>query len=1054
MSRLSSISIRRPVLAVVMSTVIVIFGVIGYFFLGVREYPSVERPIITVMTSYAGANAAVIDAQITEPLEASINSVDGIRKLTSVSREGSSRITVEFGLEVDMERAANDVRDRVSAAIGRLPADANPPRVSKDNPDNNPLFFLSISSPERSLLELSDIANVDFAERLQTVDGVSTVDIWGERRYAMRIWMNPQRLAAYGLTPLDIQQALRAQNVELPSGRIEGEFTELTVRTLARLETVEDFENLILRQEGASIIRLQDVAQVTLGAENEQRILKRDGIPMVGVVIRPQPGANHIDIVDEVERRVEFIKRDLPADIEVAVGFDNTRFIRASIAEVQQTVFIALLLVILIIFLFLRDWRTTVIPVLVIPVSLIGAFFVMYLAGFSINVLTLLAIVLAVGLVVDDAIVVVENIYSKIEGGMDPVQAGEEGTREIFFAVIATTLALISVFLPILFLSGLSGRLFREFGVVLAGAVVISSFAALTLTPMLAVRFLKKRERQPWLYRATEGFFQGMSREYAAGLQGFLHLRWLAFPIALGAGALGFIIWNGLPQELAPLEDRSSMRLSATAPEGATFEYMDEYMDRAEQVVRGAAGNEMRTMVTMTPGFGAGASNQAFSMIMLKDRDDRELSQAQVASRITAAMRDLPGARAVVTQPPSISTTGGRGGGLQMQYVILAPNLERLTEVLPAFMARAEEEDALGYLDVNLKFDRPELRLEIDRERAQSLGISVRDISQTLQLALSGLRYDYFVRDGRQYEVIGQVARDDRSEPVDLNALYVRTRAGAPIPLGNLVRFTEHVAPTQLFRFDRYVSATVSGQLADGYSIGDGIAAMDRVAAEVLDGSFATTLDGEARDFAEGSRTLLFVFALALVLVYLVLAAQFESFRDPLIILFTVPLAVTGALGSLWYFNQTLNVFSQIGMIMLVGLVTKHGILIVEFANQRKAAGLSVSDAILEAAVARFRPILMTAFSTILGVLPIALALGAGAESRMPMGIAVVGGMVIGTALTLFVVPAIYTFFTAPEATRIPTTQLARPSQGPPNPRGRKSPTLAPATFSPEPDPS
>ncbi len=1033
MSGISSISIRRPVLAVVMSLVIVIFGVIGFFFLGVREYPSVERPVITVMTSYAGANADVIDSQITEPLEASINAVDGIQKLTSASREGSSRITVEFGLDVDIERAANDVRDRVSAATGRLPADANPPRVSKDNPDNTPLVFLSISSNERSLLELSEIANIDFAERLQTIDGVSTVDVWGERRMAMRIWLNPQRLAAYGLTPLDIQQALRAQNVELPSGRIEGEMTELTVRTMARLTTEEDFENLILRQEGSNIVRLQDVAQVQLGAQNEQRILKRDGVPMVGVVVRPQPGANHIDIVDAFHERVEVISRDLPADVQIGIGFDNTRYIRASIAEVRQTIFIALLLVILIIFLFLRDWRTTVIPVMVIPVSLIGSFFIMYMAGFSINVLTLLAIVLAVGLVVDDAIVVVENIYAKIEGGMDPQQAGEEGTREIFFAVVATTLALVAVFLPILFLSGLTGRLFREFGVVLAGAVIISSFAALSLTPTLAVRLLKRRETQPWLHRRTEPFFRGASREYEGSLGGFLRNRWLAFPVILGAGGLAFGLWNALPSELAPLEDRAQMRIQATAPEGATFEYMDAYMDQLEEVIRTEAADELRALVTMTPGFGAGAANSAFTMVMLQDADQREATQQQVATRLTRALSGLPGARSVISQPPTISG-GGRFGGLQMQYVLLAPNLEELTEVLPAFTARAEEEPAFNFVDVNLKFDRPELQVKIDRDRAQTLGISARDISQTMQLALSGLRYDYFVRDGRQYEVIGQVARDSRNEPVDLNGLYVRSGTGEPVPLGNLVRFTEHVGPTQLFRFDRYISATVSAQLANGYSIQDGIDAMNRVAAEVLDPSFATALDGEARDYMEGARTLLYVFGLALLLVYLVLAAQFESFRDPLIILLTVPLAVSGALVSLWYFGQTLNVFSQIGMIMLVGLVTKHGILIVEFANQRKAAGLSREDAIREAAGARFRPILMTAFSTMLGVLPIALALGAGAESRMPMGIAVVGGMLIGTFLTLYVVPAMYTFISSREATRVPASQLAKPARVPGTP--------------------
>ncbi len=1042
MSGLSSISIRRPVLATVMSIVIIIFGVIGFWFLGVREYPSVDPPIITVSTSYAGASADVIESQITEPLEASVNAVEGIKQLTSTSREGRSTIIVEFELGVDMERAANDVRDRVSQAIGRLPVDADPPQVSKADADNTPLVFLNISSDQRSLLDLSDLANNVFRERLQTIPGVSSVQVWGERRYAMRLWLDPQRLAAYRLTPLDVQQALRAQNVELPSGRIEGAMTELTVRTMGRLSTPEEFEGLILRQDGASIVRLRDVGRAELGAANERSILKRDGIPMVGVVLLPQPGANHIDIVDEFYDRVEVIRMDLPPDVRLGIGFDNTRYIRNSITEVQQTIFVALALVILIIFLFLREWRTTVIPILVIPVSLIGAFFVMYMAGFSINVLTLLAIVLAVGLVVDDAIVVVENIYAKIEAGMDPLRAGEEGTREIFFAVIATTLALVAVFLPILFLSGLTGRLFREFGVVLAGAVVISSFAALTLTPMLSVKLLRKRERHSWLYRKTEPFFNTLSARYQRSLSSFLRYRWLAFPLLAGAAALSYLLWTGLPSELAPLEDRGQARMFATAPEGATFEYMEEYMNRVVATAREEVP-ELEAIISITsPGFGAASSvNSGFAILMFGDAAGRERSQQQIADQLTVSARRLSGARTFVSQPPTI---GGRGfGGLPVQYVLQAPNLERLREVLPQFLEQARQQPEFALVDVNLKFDRPELQVVIDRERAQSLGISARDISQTMQLALSGLRYDYFIREGKQYDVIGQVARENRNQPLDLNTLHVRSQTGQPIALGNLVHFTERTGPPQLFRFDRWVSATVSASPAPGYGIADGIEAMDRVAAEVLDPSFSTALDGEARAFAEGSTTLLYVFGLALLLIYLVLAAQFESFRDPATILLTVPLALTGALVSLWYFDQTLNVFSQIGMIMLIGLVTKHGILIVEFANQRKAAGLGVMEAIQEAATARFRPILMTAFSTMLGILPIALALGAGAESRKPMGIAVVGGMLIGTALTLFVVPAVYSYFTARPVRPEPEIARTEPIEAPPVSRVVREPLVA-----------
>jgi multidrug efflux pump len=1014
-SGLASLSIRRPVLATVMSIAIVIFGVIGFSFLGVREYPSVDPAVITVSTMYPGASSDVIESQITEPLEASINSVEGIRELTSVSREGRSTVTVEFDLDVDLERAANDVRDRASQAMRELPPDAEPPTVAKANADNSPIVFLNLSSKQRDLLALTDLAINRFQERLQTIDGVSSVDIWGEKRYAMRFWLDPQRLAAYRLTPLDVQNALQRQNVELPSGRIEGTTTELTVRTTGRLSTPGEFERMILRQDGSRIVRLRDVATVQLGAENERSILKRDGVPMVGVVLRAQPGANHINIVDEFYERVEQIRRDLPPDVELGIGFDNTRYIRRSITEVAETIALALALVVLIIFAFLRDGRTTLVPVMAIPVSLIGAFFVMYVADFSINVLTLLAIVLAIGLVVDDAIVVLENIYAKIEAGMDPAEAGEQGTREIFFAVVATTVALAVVFLPILFLTGLTGRLFREFGVTLAGAVIISSFVALTLTPMLAVRLLKRHEKQSWLYRVTEPFFVRMNGAYARSLDSFLRRRWLGVAVLGGAAALAVVMYRTLPSELAPIEDRGQLRIMATAPEGATFEYMDAYVDRLVGMVGDQAPEEAMISVT-SPGFSAsGSVNSGFVMVMLQDAAEREEPQQSVAQRLTREVRRLSGARSFVSEPPTISAGGGGFGGLPLQYVLQAPTIEQLREVLPRFMEEARQAPEFAFVDVNLKFDRPELQVEIDRDRAQSLGVSVLDVSRTLQLALSGQRYGYFIRDGRQYEVIGQVGRQDRDQPLDLGALYVRSASGEPVAVGNLVRVTETSAPPQLFRFNRYISATVSASLAPGVAMGDGIAAMDRIGDHVLPETFQTALNGEAQDFAEGSSSLLFVFLLALVLIYLVLAAQFESFRDPLVILLTVPLALTGALVSLWYFHQTLNIFSQIGMIMLIGLVTKNGILIVEFANQRRDAGLRVQDAVMDAAAARFRPILMTSLSTVLGILPIALALGAGAESRVPMGIAVVGGMVIGTALTLYVVPAMYSYLATPQ---------------------------------------
>ncbi|MEX0966127.1 MAG: efflux RND transporter permease subunit [Bacteroidia bacterium] len=1005
---LSSLSIRRPVLASVMSIIIVLFGVIGYTYLGVREFPSVDPPIITVATNYTGANAEVIETQITEPLEDAVNGIAGIRTLTSVSRDGRSTLTVEFELEVDLETAANDVRDKVSGAVRNLPEDAEPPIVSKADADANPIVFLNIKSEEKSLLELTEFADNIFKERLQTIPGVAEVDIWGEKKYSMRLWMNPGKLAAYDLTPLDVQSALQRENIELPTGSIEGNNMELTVRTLGRLANVEAFNDLIIKESENNIVRFRDVGRAELGPENMRTVLKRDGIPMVGVVLRPQPGSNHIEIADEFYERVEHIKKDLPADIELGIGFDTTDFIRASISEVVQTIFIAFILVVLIIFLFLRDWRATIIPVIAIPIALIGAFFIMYIADFSINVLTLLGVVLAIGLVVDDAIVVLENIYTKIEEGKKPVEAGMQGAAEIFFAVVATTIALAAVFLPVIFLQGLTGRLFREFGIVIAGAVLISSFVALTLTPMISTKLLKRREKHNRFYEATEPFFRNLTAGYANMLSWFMQRRWLAFAVMAAAIVLIFGIGSMLPSELAPIEDRGGLRIMSTGPEGATFEFMDDYMDDLIALVQEEVP-EVEAIISVTsPGFGASSStNSGFVRLKLVDADERERSQMEIADALSAKVTQLTTARAFVIQEQSI---GNQRSGQPIQYVIQAPNFEKLKEVLPKFLEEANQDPTFQFVDVNLKFNKPELRVEINREKARKAGVSTMNVAQTLQFAFSGTRFGYYIMNSNQYQVIGQVDRQDRSAPVDLASLYVRNNNGEMIQLDNLVELTEEITPPQLFHYNRFVSATVSASLAPGKTIGDGIAAMDRVKDKTLDDSFSTSLDGPSKDFVESSDSLLFAFLLALVLIYLVLSAQFESFRDPFIIMFTVPLAIGGAVLSLWYFGQTLNIFSQIGIIMLIGLVTKNGILIVEFANQRKAAGIDFMDAIQNAAVARFRPILMTSLSTILGVLPIALALGAGSESRVSMGIAVIGGLIFATILTLFVIPAIYSY--------------------------------------------
>ncbi|WP_373495765.1 efflux RND transporter permease subunit [Aquiflexum sp.] len=1012
MSSLSTISIRRPVLAIVMSLTILLFGIIGISFLGIREFPSVDPPIINVRTNYVGANADVIEAQITEPLEEAINGISGIKSLTSISNDGASSITVEFDVGADLEAAANDVRDKVSGAQRNLPPDTEPPVVSKADADSQPIVFLNVQSDRRTLLELSDIANNIFKERLQTIPGVSRVQIWGEKQYAIRLRMDPLRMASYGVTPLDVLNKVQSENVELPSGRIEGAAIELSVRTKSRLSSPQEFNNLIIKEDQNNIVKFQDVGKAELAALNERTVLKRDGIPMVGVVLVPLPGSNNIEILDEFYRRLEFIKKDLPDDVLLDIGFDSTKYIRNSINEVQQTIFVAFILVVTIIFLFLRDWRTTFIPVLTIPISLIGVFFIMYLMDFSINVLTLLGIVLSIGLVVDDAIVVLENIYTRIEKGENPDIAAEKGAEEIFFAVIATTVALAAVFLPVIFLTGTTGRLFREFGIVVAGAVIISSFVALTMTPMLSSKLLKKREKQNWLYTKTEPFFVWLNLKFNSALYSFMKVRWISFVLIIIMGFGIYQLVKVIPTELAPTEDRGEMRVNLAGPEGATFDYMDkvidemtvEFMDKIPEA-------EREGIITVTsPGFGTASTNSGFLRVILKDASERERTQQEIYEQVTGILTGFTAVRAFATQPQSI---GDRRGGLPVQYVIQAPTLDKLKEVIPEFMEKVGQSPIFSFSDINLKFTKPEIEVEIDRAKAQNIGVSVQEIARTLQLSYSGQRFAYFIMNGKQYQVVGEMQIQDRNEPVNLRMLYVRANNGELVQLDNLVTINEKSTPPQLYRFNRFVSATVSAGLVPGYTIGTGLEEMDRIASEVLDETYSTDVAGLSKEFRESSNSLVFAFIFALILIYLVLSAQFESFLDPLTIMFTVPLALFGALFSLWIFDFTLSIFSQIGIIMLIGLVTKNGILIVEFANQRKAQGMPIDEAILGAAGARFRPILMTSLSTILGILPIALALGAGAESRVPMGVAVIGGLAFATILTLFIIPAVYTYLTS-----------------------------------------
>ncbi len=997
---ISELSIRRPVLATVLTLIILLFGVIGYTYLGVREYPSVDNPIISVTCSYAGANADVIENQITEPLEQNINGIPGIRAMWSTSRQGQSRIIVEFELSVDLETAANDVRDKVSRAQRYLPRDCDPPTVSKADADATPILMVTVQSDKRSLLELSEIADLTVKEQLQTISDVSGVEIWGEKRYSMRLWLDPVKMAGYGITPMDVKNAIDRENVELPSGSIEGNTTELTIRTLGLLHTTKEFNDLVIREDGNRIIRFSDIGRAELGPQDTRSYMKMDGIPMVGIVVIPQPGANHIEIADAVYRRMETMKKDLPEDVITRYGFDNTKFIRASINEVKSTVYEAFLLVIVIIFLFLRNWRVTLVPCIVIPVSLIGTFFVMYVAGFSINVLSMLAVVLSVGLVVDDAIVMTENIYIRIERGMSPKEAGIEGAKEIFFAVVSTSVTLVAVFFPIVFMQGMTGRLFREFSLVISGAVIISSFMALTLTPMLSTKLLVRRERPGWFYRKTEPFFEGLNRFYRRSLGAFLRKKVLAFPIVLGTiGLIGWL-WSVIPTEMAPLEDRSAISISTRGPEGVTFEYMRDYTEDINRLV----DSLVPEAEAVTARVFSGAGNIRLS---LTDIADRKRSQMEIAEEISTALRDRTKARAFVQQQ---STFGGRRSAMPVQYVLQTTSLEKLAEVLPRFMTRVYENPTFQMADVDLKFSKPEARITINRDKANQLGISTRNIAQTLQYGLSGQRMGYFYMNGKQYEILGEINRQQRNKPADLKSIYIRSDKGELIQMDNLVSLAESVAPPQLYHYNRFVSATVSAGLAKRKTIGEGLEEMDKIAQTTLDDTFRTALAGDSKEFRESSSSLMFAFILAILLIYLILAAQFESFKDPLVIMLTVPLAIAGALVFMYFTDQTMNIFSQIGIIMLIGLVAKNGILIVEFANQKQEAGIPKGTAIEEAALQRLRPILMTSTSTILGLLPLAFASAEGANGRVAMGVAVVGGMLVSTVLTLYIVPAIYSY--------------------------------------------
>lgn len=1014
MSNFSHVFIRRPVLAIVVNLLIVIFGAIGFHFLGVREYPSIDPPVINVRTSYPGANSDIIESQITEPLERAINGISGISNISSSSAQGNSNIRVEFELGFDMDAAANDVRDKVSQAVRNLPNDIDGlPSVSKADASSEAIISMTVRSDTRNHLQITDYAENVLAQRFITIPGVSTVQIWGQKRYSMRLWMDPIKMAAYKITPQDIQNALQRENVELPSGKLAGDQTELTIRTIGKLSTETEFNELIIKTENGRAIKLKDVGEARLGPENEESILRETLVPMIGLAIVPQPGSNYIDIANEFYKRKEQLENEIPEDISLDIALDNTRFIKQSVKEVGETIFIAVALVVLIIFLFFRDWLVAFRPLIDIPVSLIGAFFIMYLMDYSINVLTLLAIVLATGLVVDDGIVVTENIFKKAEKGLSPMQAAFQGSTEIIFAVIATSITLAVVFLPVIFMEGFVGRLFREFGIVLAGAVLISAFVSLTLTPMLNARMIRSHSKKSRFYEKTEPFFTGMESFYKRTLATFLNFKWMALVLVLVCTLT--VVWLGkkLPSELAPLEDRSWLRLNVTAPEGVSYEYTDHFMQQLAQLIHDSIPEKKVLLSVTAPGFtGSGAVNSGFVRLRLTQPEERTRTQDEIAKHLVKLTATLNQARTFVAQEQTISTGGGGGprGGLPVQFVIQAPNFEKLKEVLPKFIEEANKSEILQTIDVDLKFNRPELLVEIDKEKAASLKVSTEKIAQTIQMAYSGQRFGYFNLNGKQYQVIGQMRREFRDAPEDIRKLYVNNTDGLPIALENVIRFSENNSPPQLYHYNRYMSATVSAGLQSGFTVKDGIDEMRIISSKLLDDTFSTDLTGASRDFAESSSNVWFAFLLALLLIYLVLAAQFESFRDPVVIMMTVPLAITGALLSLWVFDQTLNIFSQIGIIMLIGLVTKNGILIVEFANQLQHKGLELKEAIVDASALRLRPILMTSLATALGALPIAMALGAGSVSRKGMGIVVVGGVLFSLVLTLYVIPAMYSY--------------------------------------------
>ncbi|HLQ66496.1 MAG TPA: efflux RND transporter permease subunit [Candidatus Limnocylindrales bacterium] len=1039
--KLSEVSIQRPVLATVMSLAIILFGVISFARLPVREYPDIDPPIVSIQTFYRGASPNVVETEITDVLEEQLATLEGVKTIESSSREQGSSISVEFELSRDIEEATNDVRDRVSRVRGQLPTEADDPIVAKVDVNAQPIVWLALSSQRFSNLELSDVADRILKERLQRLPGVGNIFLGGERRYAMRVWLDPARMASHGLTTQDVEAAIRRENAEIPAGRVEGNEREFAVRTRGDLVSSDEFGAIIVKQDGTERVRLDDVAQVQVGAEDERTAVRWNGQPAVGLGIVKQSKASTIDVADAVRAALPELSRALPGGMKLDVAYDSSSFIKDSIREVTQTIFIAILLVILVILVFLKTARATLIPGIAIPISIIGTFAVAYFMGFTINILTLLALVLAIGLVVDDAIVVLENIVRHMEMGKGRLRAALDGANEIGFAVLATTITLVAVFVPVSFLTGTVGRLFSEFGLSVAVAVLISGFVALTLTPMLCSRILRPSHDQGRAARGIDRFFDGMNTRYERTLRWFLTHR----GIALGAAVLLLLLIAGLftilPRELVPVEDRGVAFGIVIAPEGSTLEYTDRYMRQVEAILLPLP--ERRGLFTATGlGFGGpGQVTNGFMFLGLKPRGERHKSQQQLVQELFPRLISIPGVLAFVINPPSL---GGRFSSSPVEYVLQAETYEQLAQGVGAMMGEASKLGYLLNLDTDLRLNKPQLDVSIDRERAAQLGVSVTDIGTTLETLLGGRKVSDFKRGTKQYDVIAQVTPKDRSTPGVIDDIYVRGKGGL-VQMANVVTVKETVAPKELNHYNRVRSATLTANLPPGLPLGMALDALDKIAADKLPAGVKHELAGQSREFRESSTSLYFLFLLAVVFIYLVLAAQFESFIHPLTILLAVPLAVAGALISLFVFRQSLNIYSQIGLIMLIGLVTKNSILIVEYGNQLRARGLSIADAVAEAARIRLRPILMTSLATIFGILPIAIGLGSGAESRRPLGIAVVGGMLFSTFLTLVLVPVVYTYLA--RFTKVTVRREGEASAG-------SEPGSAPAPLEPRDEPA